>query len=477
MFKHLRDIFKSPSEQLTEEEQQEQELHNTQEIEEAGDEDIEAVDGEEGSEPLGEAEPLSPVPSEGPMSVVDANHLALAEQEELPDEDNMPAEEISSAAEDLRAQSDAEAAEVGYEDYLVEDLDEEADGEAAPVVTEVPVEDRETMEIAIEALNEQEAADEEWEGGTVPEEAPAEARSSFNLFRLGLQRTRGLFSRVNSAFTADEITDDLWDELEESLLAADVGAQLTEKLMETLRQRAHYEKMKRGSEVREALKEELQILLGVPDPLIFSDTSDVTVYLVVGVNGVGKTTSIAKLGNLLKRDGHRVMLAAGDTFRAAAVEQLKTWGDRLKVPVVSHQQGADPAAVVFDAMESAKARKTDVLIVDTAGRLHTKSNLMEELKKISKVLARYDPEAPHEVLLVLDATTGQNAIAQAKTFVKDADVSGIILTKLDGTARGGVVFAISSDLGLPIKFVGTGEKVQDIAPFEPTEFVDALFEA
>ncbi|MBA3826375.1 MAG: signal recognition particle-docking protein FtsY, partial [Ktedonobacterales bacterium] len=266
------------------------------------------------------------------------------------------------------------------------------------------------------------------------------------------------------------------DELEETLLEADVGVQLTEKLVATLRDRARYENMTSGKEVREALKEEMQILLGEPEPLIFSDTSPISVFLVVGVNGVGKTTSIAKMANILKRDNHRVLLAAGDTFRAAAVEQLKTWGDRLKVPVIGHQQGADPAAVVFDAMEAAQARKNDVLIVDTAGRLHTKANLMEELKKIGKVLARYDPEAPHEVLLVLDATTGQNAIIQAKTFVEDAGVSGIILTKLDGTARGGVVFAVSSELGLPIKFVGTGEQVNDMTPFDPFDFVEALFE-
>jgi len=298
----------------------------------------------------------------------------------------------------------------------------------------------------------------------------------FNPFRLGLQRTRGLFSRMNAAFSTDEITDDLWDELEETLIESDIGIQMAENLLKTLRERAKYEKMERGSDVREALKEELQVLLGDPEPLVFSETSDVTVFLVVGINGVGKTTSIAKLTNILKHDNHRVLLAAADTFRAAAIEQIKTWGDRLKVQVISHQHGSDPAAVVFDAMEAAQARKADVLIVDTAGRLHTKSNLMEELKKIVKILARYDPEAPHEVLLVLDATTGQNAILQAKTFVQDAGVSGIILTKLDGTARGGVVFSISSELGLPIKYIGIGERVQDIALFDPTSFVDALFE-
>jgi fused signal recognition particle receptor len=362
---------------------------------------------------------------------------------------NAPADMTEEEAAALLAEQEDEA-----------DLVDEADL--------APVEEDEADDASAEELNE----DEETEEAAVPE---PERRQGFNPFRLSLQRTRGLFSRINSTFNQDEISDDLWDELEETLLEADVGVQLTETLMTTLRDRARYEKMKRGSQVRDALKEELFILLGEPEPLIFSDTSPVTVILVVGVNGVGKTTSIAKMANLLKRN-HHVMLAAGDTFRAAATEQLVTWGDRLKVPVVHHQHGADPAAVVFDAMESAQARKMDVLIVDTAGRLHTKANLMEELKKIGKVLARYDPEAPHEVLLVLDATTGQNAIIQAQTFVEDAGVSGIILTKLDGTARGGVVFSVSSELGLPIKYIGTGEKVTDIAPFDPASFVDALFE-
>jgi fused signal recognition particle receptor len=192
-------------------------------------------------------------------------------------------------------------------------------------------------------------------------------------------------------------------------------------------------------------------------------------------SGVGKTTSIAKVANQLKRQKHRVMLAAGDTFRAAATEQLKTWGERVGVPVISHQHGADPGAVVFDAMQAAQARNADVLIVDTAGRLHTKYNLMEELKKMVKVLQKYDPEAPHEVLLVIDATTGQNGFLQAKQFVQDAGVSGVILTKLDGTARGGIAFAIASELGLPIKYIGTGEQLNDLAPFDAREFVDALF--
>jgi fused signal recognition particle receptor len=310
-------------------------------------------------------------------------------------------------------------------------------------------------------------------------EAVSPAKRGFfgNPFKFSLGRTRQIFGRVNEALEHDDISEELWDELEETLIGGDVGVQTTEKLIQTLRERAQAEGFTRGRQLRDALKEELEILLGDPEPLIFSETSPISVYLVVGVNGVGKTTSIAKLANQLKREKHRVMLAAGDTFRAAATEQIKTWGERIGVPVISHQNGADPGAVVYDAMQAAQARGTDVLIVDTAGRLHTKYNLMEELKKIMKVLQKYDPEAPHEVLLVIDATTGQNGFIQAKQFVQDSGVSGVVLTKLDGTARGGIVFAVASELGLPIKYVGTGEKLQDIAPFDPVQFVDALFEA
>jgi len=329
-----------------------------------------------------------------------------------------------------------------------------------------------------------EAADEELEGFDdldefeAAESVPAEGRRSFfNPFKLGLGRTRQLFGRVNAALEADEpISDDLWDELEETLITSDVGVQTTDKLLALLRERVAAEGLTRGSQLRAALKEELEILLGDAEPLVMSETSPISVYLVVGVNGVGKTTSIAKLANQLKRQKHRVMLAAGDTFRAAATEQIRTWGERIGVPVISHQHGADPGAVVFDAMQAAQARGADVLIVDTAGRLHTKFNLMAELKKIMGVLQKYDPEAPHEVLLVMDATTGQNGFAQAKQFVQDSGVSGVILAKLDGTSKGGIVFAVASELGLPVKFIGTGEKVNDLAPFDPDQFVDALFE-
>ena len=309
-----------------------------------------------------------------------------------------------------------------------------------------------------------------------PSESAPRRGFSFNPFKLSLGRTRQLFGRVNDSLAHDPITADLWDELEETLISSDVGVETTERLMTVLHERVEAERLTRGSELRGALKEELELLLGDPEPLVFSETSPITVLLFVGVNGVGKTTSIAKVANLLKKQKHHVMLAAGDTFRAAAVEQLKTWGERVGVPVIAQHQGADSAAVVFDAMQAAQSRGADVLLVDTAGRLHTKTNLMEELKKIVRVLQRYDPEAPHEVLLTLDATTGQNGLAQAKQFVKDAGVSGVVLTKLDGTARGGIVFAIASELGLPIKFIGTGERVGDLEAFDVDEFIDALFE-
>ncbi|HEX6816892.1 MAG TPA: signal recognition particle-docking protein FtsY [Ktedonobacterales bacterium] len=348
---------------------------------------------------------------------------------------------------------------------------------AAPPVAPTPPSVTEVEPTFDEDENEDEALEEDEDAEFEEPEEPTERGGRFrNPFRFSLGRTRQLFGRLNETLESDEITDDFWDELEETLITGDVGVTTSEKLLATLRERVTVEHIESGSQLREALKEELLLLLGDPEPLVVSDTSPISVYLVVGVNGVGKTTSIAKMAYLLKRQRHRVMLAAGDTFRAAATEQLKAWGERVGVPVISHQHGADPGAVVYDAMQAAQARGTDTLIVDTAGRLHTKFNLMEELKKIMRVLQKYDPEAPHEVLLVIDATTGQNGFLQAKQFVQDSGVSGVILTKLDSTARGGIAFAIASELGLPIKFVGTGESLKDMAPFDAEEFVDALFE-
>jgi fused signal recognition particle receptor len=291
-----------------------------------------------------------------------------------------------------------------------------------------------------------------------------------------LSRTKQLFSRVSNVIKqSDTISDALWDDLEEELLAADVGPSTSTWLIKRLRQRATDEHMRTGSQVQHGLREELVTLLGKPSPLRFSKQSPLTVILIIGVNGSGKTTSIAKLAYRLTREGHRVMLAAADTFRAAAIDQLKEWGNRIDVPVISQNPGSDPAAVVYDAIQAAQNRGSDVLIVDTAGRLHTKHNLMEELKKMSKVIQKFIADGPHELLVVIDATTGQNALLQARKFAEDIGLTGVIITKLDSTAKGGFAFAVADDLGVPIKFIGTGEKVENLAPFEPQSFVAALF--
>ncbi len=297
----------------------------------------------------------------------------------------------------------------------------------------------------------------------------------FNPFKDTLSRTRRIFSRVGDAFKQPDITDDLWDELEESLLQADVGPSTTLWLIDRLKQRVASEHMKTSTQVQRALREELVALLGKPAPLNFAKDSPLTVILVIGVNGSGKTTTIAKLAYRLKREGHRVMLAAADTFRAAAIDQLKVWAERVDVPVISQNPGSDPGAVVYDAIQAANTRGCDVLIVDTAGRLQTKYNLMEELKKISKVIQKFIPKGPHELLIVMDATTGQNALLQARQFAADVGISSVVITKLDSTAKGGFAFAVADDLNVPIKFIGTGEKLENLAPFDPQSFVAALF--
>jgi len=312
-------------------------------------------------------------------------------------------------------------------------------------------------------------------GDTVPaqqaEQQPAaEQRFSF------LGRTRQIFNRLgNTVQETDTITDSLWDELEESLLGADVGPSTTLWLIERLRQRVSDENMRTGGQVQQALREELSTLLGKSSSLRFSKQSPLTVILVIGVNGSGKTTSIAKMAYRLKREGHSVMLAAADTFRAAAIDQLQEWGNRVEVPVISQKPNSDPGAVVYDALQAAQNRGCDVLIVDTAGRLHTKFNLMEELKKINKIIQKFVPDGPHELLMVIDATTGQNALLSARKFAEDIGLTGVIITKMDSTAKGGFAFAVADDLGVPIKFIGMGEKVENLMPFEPQNFVAALF--
>lgn len=291
-----------------------------------------------------------------------------------------------------------------------------------------------------------------------------------------LEKTRGgLFGAVRTLFQGRrELNAAFWDELEERLIQADVGAHTTADLVDALRAEHEKHRFSSAEGAEEALRELMAGLLN-PDDRALSLPLPLAVVLVIGVNGVGKTTSIAKLTRYLMRAGRKPLLAAGDTFRAAAVDQLKIWGERVNVPVVAQGPGADPGAVVFDGVQAARARGADVLIVDTAGRLHTKTNLMEELKKVRRTTERQVPGAPHETLLVLDAVTGQNALIQAKTFAESVGVTGLILAKLDSSGKGGVVFSIAQELHLPIKFVGTGEQLDDLAPFVPEEFVAALF--
>ena len=298
----------------------------------------------------------------------------------------------------------------------------------------------------------------------------------FERLKDGLQKTRKNFTERIEVLVgmSAEIDDDFLDELEMILLSADVGAKTTGKLIEAVRQAARKKEIKGTEDVVPFLKKYLtQMLTEEGQRTRISGTP--TVILVVGVNGVGKTTTIGKLANYFHLLNYKVMIAAADTFRAAASEQLEIWGKRAGCDVIKHAEGADPAAVVFDAMKAAIARKADILFIDTAGRLHNKANLMNELEKIHRVIKREIPEAPHETFLVLDATTGQNAITQAKVFTETANVTGVVLTKLDGTAKGGVVIAIREELGLPVKWIGVGEGIMDFRPFEPEKFVDALF--
>ncbi len=272
-----------------------------------------------------------------------------------------------------------------------------------------------------------------------------------------------------------EITDETWDDVEALLIQADMGVPTTQRVLSELQAKVRKEGITRSDQINKALKEVLRSLLSEP-PVPNISGRPLSIILIVGVNGSGKTTSIAKIANRLNNNGRKVMLAAGDTFRAAAIEQLQTWGERIGVPVVANKPGSDPAAVVFDATSAAKARGCDILIVDTAGRLHTNFNLMEELAKIKATSAKVVPDAPHEVWLVLDGTTGQNALEQAKKFREMVDVTGIIVTKLDGTAKGGMIFSIFNDLKLPVHYIGLGEGVTNMVFFDPDNFINSLFD-
>ncbi|ENT6852288.1 signal recognition particle-docking protein FtsY [Vibrio vulnificus] len=367
--------------------------------------------------------------------------------------------------------------EPAQSEEVISESDEKTVESVEPIASQEVVE-----EAAAEPISEP-AAEEPVEATPVVVEAPRvqeqekPTESFFARLKRSLSRTKAnIGAGFFGLFKGKKIDDDLFEELEEQLLVADVGMDTTLKIIENLTEKASRRDLKDGEALYGLLKEEMaEILTKVEQPLQVDSSKTPYVILMVGVNGVGKTTTIGKLAKQFQNQGKKVMLAAGDTFRAAAVEQLQVWGERNNVPVIAQHTGADSASVIYDAIEAAKARGVDVVIADTAGRLQNKSNLMEELRKIVRVMKKIDDSAPHEIMLTLDAGTGQNAISQAKLFSDVAPITGITLTKLDGTAKGGVIFAIADQFNIPIRYIGVGEGIEDLRPFETQEFIDALF--
>ncbi|MCU8504261.1 signal recognition particle-docking protein FtsY [Vibrio vulnificus] len=367
--------------------------------------------------------------------------------------------------------------EPAQSEEVISESDEKTVESVEPIANQEVVE-----EVAVEPICESEA-EEPVEVTPVVVEAPRvqeqekPTESFFARLKRSLSRTKAnIGAGFFGLFKGKKIDDDLFEELEEQLLVADVGMDTTLKIIENLTEKASRRDLKDGEALYGLLKEEMaEILTKVEQPLQVDSSKTPYVILMVGVNGVGKTTTIGKLAKQFQNQGKKVMLAAGDTFRAAAVEQLQVWGERNNVPVIAQHTGADSASVIYDAIEAAKARGVDVVIADTAGRLQNKSNLMEELRKIVRVMKKIDDSAPHEIMLTLDAGTGQNAISQAKLFSDVAPITGITLTKLDGTAKGGVIFAIADQFNIPIRYIGVGEGIEDLRPFETQEFIDALF--
>ncbi|HDY7469838.1 TPA: signal recognition particle-docking protein FtsY [Vibrio vulnificus] len=367
--------------------------------------------------------------------------------------------------------------EPAQSEEVISESDEKTVESVEPIASQEVVE-----EAAAEPISEP-AAEEPVAATPVVVEAPRvqeqekPTESFFARLKRSLSRTKAnIGAGFFGLFKGKKIDDDLFEELEEQLLVADVGMDTTLKIIENLTEKASRRDLKDGEALYGLLKEEMaEILSKVEQPLQVDSSKTPYVILMVGVNGVGKTTTIGKLAKQFQNQGKKVMLAAGDTFRAAAVEQLQVWGERNNVPVIAQHTGADSASVIYDAIEAAKARGVDVVIADTAGRLQNKSNLMEELRKIVRVMKKIDDSAPHEIMLTLDAGTGQNAISQAKLFSDVAPITGITLTKLDGTAKGGVIFAIADQFNIPIRYIGVGEGIEDLRPFETQEFIDALF--
>ncbi|MEZ0534642.1 signal recognition particle-docking protein FtsY [Enterobacter sp. KB-221C9] len=432
----------------------EETAHSKEEIESFAEEVVEVT------EQVQESEKPEPVVVE---AVAEAPK-AVIEHEELPLPEEVKAEEVS--AEEWQAE--AETVEI------VEAVEEEATLE--PELTD---EELEAQALAAEAAEEAVIVvpvEEEPEEEIVQEQEKPTKEGFFARLKRSLLKTKeNLGSGFISLFRGKKIDDDLFEELEEQLLIADVGVETTRKIIANLTEGASRKQLRDAEALYGLLKDEMgEILAKVDEPLNIEGKTPF-VILMVGVNGVGKTTTIGKLARQFEQQGKSVMLAAGDTFRAAAVEQLQVWGQRNNIPVIAQHTGADSASVIFDAIQAAKARNVDVLIADTAGRLQNKSHLMEELKKIVRVMKKLDEDAPHEIMLTIDASTGQNAISQAKLFNEAVGLTGIALTKLDGTAKGGVIFSVADQFGIPIRYIGVGERIEDLRPFKADDFIEALF--
>lgn len=412
------------------------------------------------TEQVQESEKPEPVVVE---AAIEAPQAAI-EHEELP----LPEEVKDEAVSAEEWQAEAETVEI------VEAVEEEAALE--PELTD---EELEAQALAAEAAEEAVIVvpvEEQAEGETVQEQEKPTKEGFFARLKRSLLKTKeNLGSGFISLFRGKKIDDDLFEELEEQLLIADVGVETTRKIITNLTEGASRKQLRDAEALYGLLKDEMgEILAKVDEPLNIEGKTPF-VILMVGVNGVGKTTTIGKLARQFEQQGKSVMLAAGDTFRAAAVEQLQVWGQRNNIPVIAQHTGADSASVIFDAIQAAKARNVDVLIADTAGRLQNKSHLMEELKKIVRVMKKLDEDAPHEIMLTIDASTGQNAISQAKLFHEAVGLTGITLTKLDGTAKGGVIFSVADQFGIPIRYIGVGERIEDLRPFKADDFIEALF--
>ncbi|MFM2606439.1 signal recognition particle-docking protein FtsY [Vibrio chagasii] len=400
--------------------------------------------------------------------------LGFGEEEQSPKTQNEA--NVENVEDQTEVESQVEAVEpVAPEAEAAQSVESKSD-ESEQALEETQ-DEQQPVEAEAEAEAEAEQEQEVTPQAQVEEVQEKPTESFFARLKRSLSRTKAnIGAGFFGLFKGKKIDDDLFEELEEQLLIADVGMNTTVKIIENLTEKASRNDLKDGEALYGLLKEEMaEILSQVEQPLVVDTTKTPYVILMVGVNGVGKTTTIGKLAKQFQNEGKKVMLAAGDTFRAAAVEQLQVWGQRNDVPVIAQHTGADSASVIYDAIEAAKARGVDVVIADTAGRLQNKSNLMEELRKIVRVMKKIDDSAPHEIMLTLDAGTGQNAISQAKLFSEVAPVTGITLTKLDGTAKGGVIFSIADQFQIPIRYIGVGEGIDDLRPFESKDFIEALF--